>query len=379
MGETLLFKDVLVVNADGANRADVLAADGRVQEVGVSISAAARKIDGRGKILMPGLIDIHVHGAAGSDAMDANASALSRIARKLPEEGVTSFLATTMTQTEERIKRAVEAAGKYVSADGEAELLGIHLEGPFLSPEKAGAQNPQHFLAPDHTLFNDWQQVGGGKIRIVTLAPELEGAEVFIRALGESGVIASIGHSAATYEQAVASGARHMTHLFNQMAPFHHRAPGVVGAALLDPRFRVELIADLVHSHPAAVELAYRQIGAERLILITDAMRAKGLAPGDYELGGQAVSVGPSGARLQSGRLAGSTLAMDQALRNMKQVAGCSLPELVRMGSLNAAEALGLERKGRIAPGMDADFVLLSEALEVELTVCRGEIAFGGK
>lgn len=376
VGEDLLFKDVLVVNVDRAERADVLVADGRIQQVSDSISSGARKIDGRGKILMPGFIDIHVHGANGFDAMDADDLALSGMAQALPEEGVTAFVATTMTQTADQIARAVETAGNYVGVSGEAELLGIHLEGPFLSREQAGAQNPEHFRKPDLALFKHWQALSGGNIRIVTVAPELDGAEEFIQALIESDVIASIGHSAATYEQTIASKAQHMTHLFNQMSAFHHREPGVVGAAMLDARFRVELIADLIHSHPAAVELAYQQIGAGRLILITDAMRAKGLGYGKYDLGGQAVVVDETGARIQNGRLAGSVLTMDRAIRNVQELCKCSLPELVQMSSANAATALGLSKKDKIAAGMDADLVLLTEALEVELTVCRGEIAF---
>lgn len=376
MGEDLIFKDVLVVNVDGEERADVLVADGQIQQVGASIASNARQIDGRGRILMPGFIDIHVHGANGFDVMDAEASALSGMAQALPKEGVTAFVATTMTQTTDQIARAVETAGNYVGVSGEAELLGIHLEGPFLSREQAGAQNPEHFLKPDLALFEHWQALSGGNIRIVTLAPELEGAEEFIQALVDSDVIASIGHSAATYEQTIASKAQHVTHLFNQMTVFHHREPGIVGAAMLDKRLRVELIADLIHSHPAAVELAYQQISAGRLILITDAMRAKGLGYGKYDLGGQAVVVDGTGARIHNGRLAGSVLAMDSAIRNIRELANCSLPELVRMSSANAATALGLSRKGKIAPGMDADLVLLTEALEVGLTVCRGDIAF---
>ncbi|MFP8782514.1 N-acetylglucosamine-6-phosphate deacetylase [Planococcus plakortidis] len=377
MGKSLLFSNVLVVDEDGVERIDVLTADGRIEKMGHGLVAKdAQAFDGRGKILMPGFIDIHVHGANGFDVMDADAAALSGIAQALPKEGVTAFVATTMTQTEGRIARAVETAGKYRSAQGEAELLGIHLEGPFLSPEQAGAQNPEHFLKPELDLFNHWQALGGGRIRIVTLAPELEGADKFIAGLEASGVIASIGHSAATYEQAVASNAQHVTHLFNQMTAFHHREPGVVGAAMLDSRFRVELIADLIHSHPAAVKLAYQQIGAGRLILITDAMRAKGLGYGNYDLGGQTVVVDETGARIQTGRLAGSVLTMDRALRNVRDLAQCSLPELAQMSSGNAAAALGLHGKGKIARGMDADLVLMTEALEVELTVCRGEIAF---
>lgn len=377
MGKSLLFSNVLVVDEDGVERIDVLTADGRIEKMGHGLVAKdAQAFDGRGKILMPGFIDIHVHGANGFDVMDADAAALSGIAQALPKEGVTAFVATTMTQTEGRIARAVETAGKYRSAQGEAELLGIHLEGPFLSPEQAGAQNPEHFLKPELDLFNHWQALGGGRIRIVTLAPELEGADKFIAGLEASGVIASIGHSAATYEQTVASNAQHVTHLFNQMTAFHHREPGVVGAAMLDSRFRVELIADLIHSHPAAVKLAYQQIGAGRLILITDAMRAKGLGYGNYDLGGQTVVVDETGARIQTGRLAGSVLTMDRALRNVRDLAQCSLPELAQMSSGNAAAALGLHGKGKIARGMDADLVLMTEALEVELTVCRGDIAF---
>lgn len=258
-------------------------------------------------------------------------------------------------------------------------MLGVHLEGPFLSTIRAGAQPVEHMIAPSSELFNKWQEISGDRIKLVTMAPELENGLAFIEELTKGGVVASLGHTDATSDvvhSAVEAGASHITHLYNQMSPFHHREPGVVGAAFLEDSLQVEIIVDGIHSHPKAVELAYRQKGASGIILITDAMRAKGLPPGTYDLGGQDVEVTHKDARLPDGTLAGSILTMEHAAKNMKAITNCTVAELVAMTSTNAATQLGLDNKGKIESGKDADLTIIDEDWTVQLTICRGNLTY---
>ncbi|MGP4077407.1 N-acetylglucosamine-6-phosphate deacetylase [Halobacillus sp. K22] len=364
----------------------VLLRDGLIDAVSDHpIGGADKVIDGKGEswTLVPGFIDVHIHGADGHDVMDSTNEALTGMARSLPAEGTTSFLATTMTQSSENITRALKNIKKYMGSEPtgrQSEILGIHLEGPFLSKNKAGAQPHDHIIPPSTELFDRWQEESGNQIRLVTLAPERSGGSEFIRHVTGQGVVASIGHSEATFDQveeAVNAGARHVTHLYNQMSGFHHRDPGVVGAALLNKRLKVEMIVDHVHSRPEAVQLAYHHTKAERTILITDAMRAKCLPEGVYDLGGQQVDVKDGEARLDDGTLAGSVLTLQKAVKNMQQHSELPWEDLVRITSLNAAEQLGFDkRKGKIEEGKDADLVLLDENLEVVMTICNGTIAY---
>lgn len=333
--------------------------------------------------VIPGMIDVHIHGAAGADTMDATYDSLKKIAKALPEEGVTSFLATTMTQKQEKIESALQNAAQYIQShqpDGHAELLGVHLEGPFLSAKRAGAQPEQYLLKPDISLFKRWQEIALGSIQMVTIAPELEGSLDLIRYLREHDVIPSIGHSDATYEETVRgieAGASHVTHLYNGMRGLHHREPGVVGAALLHHEVSAELIADGIHVRPELIQLTYQQKGREKLILITDALRAKCLGDGWYELGGQNVHVQNKKAALADGTLAGSILRMIDAASNTMNFTGCSIQDLLYMTSVNSAKQLQLfKQKGSLAPGKDADIVVLDEKLEVVMTFCRGQLAY---
>lgn len=383
MKNSLLISGITIADAvEESFIGDILVEDGNISRVAEKIDVQADvHIEANGKkwTAFPGFIDIHIHGAAGHDAMDATPEALAGIAGALPKEGTTSFLATTMTQTDEAISKALYTIGEFQASERQAEMLGVHLEGPFISAERAGAQPIEHIVDASYPLFRKWQKLSGNQIRLITLAPETRGAMELIKKLAEEGIIASIGHSDATFEEvqaAVRSGSSHVTHLYNQMSPFHHRNPGVVGGALMEDELMVELIADFIHSHPASVELAYRQKGAERLVLITDAMRAKGLPPGVYDLGGQDVQVTNKDARLAAGNLAGSILTMDGAMRNVQSVTGCSVNELVAMTSANAANELGLAGKGKIRDGADADIAILDKDLNVQLTICRGTIAY---
>lgn len=383
MKNSVLISGITIADAmEESFTGDILIEDGKISRVAEKLDVEADvQIEASGKswTAFPGFIDIHIHGAAGYDAMDATPEALAGIAEALPKEGTTSFLATTMTQSDEAISEALDNIREFHARDGQAEMLGVHLEGPFISAKRAGAQPAEHIVEASYPLFREWQKKSGNQICLVTVAPETANALAFINKLKEDGVIASIGHSDASFEEvqaAVRSGASHVTHLYNQMSPFHHRNPGVVGAALMEDELIVELIADFIHSHPASVKLAYRQKGAERLVLITDAMRAKGLPPGVYDLGGQDVQVTNKDARLAAGNLAGSILTMDGAMRNIQSVTGCSVSELVAMTSFNAAKELGLAGKGKIASGADADIAILDKDLNVQLTICRGTIAY---
>ncbi|MCY8472108.1 N-acetylglucosamine-6-phosphate deacetylase [Bacillus halotolerans] len=338
-------------------------------------------------VLLPGMIDIHIHGGYGADTMDASFSALDAMSSRLPEEGTTSFLATTITQEHGQISQALVNARDWKSAEESsslgAELIGIHLEGPFVSPKRAGAQ-PKEWIRPsDLALFKKWQQEAGGLIKIVTLAPEEDQQFELIRYLKDESIIASMGHTdadSALLLEAFEAGASHMTHLYNAMSPFHHREPGVIGTALAHEGYVTELIADGIHSHPLAAKLAFLAKGSSKLILITDSMRAKGLKDGVYEFGGQSVTVKGKTALLPDGTLAGSILKMNEGARHMRAFTNCSWTDIANITSANAAKQLGIfDRKGSITEGKDADLVIVSSECEVLLTVCRGNIAFKSK
>ncbi|WP_172370077.1 N-acetylglucosamine-6-phosphate deacetylase [Sporosarcina jiandibaonis] len=383
MGKTLLISNITIADSERESMAgDVFLEDGKIIEVAASIKKEADfHVDAldKGWILVPGFIDIHIHGASGFDVMDATSEALNGLASALPREGTTSFLATTMTQTEDNIDKALKNASLFNADSTQAEMLGIHLEGPFISTKRAGAQPVEHIMPPSISLFEKWQELSGNRIKLVTVAPEMDNGLAFIEEVTANNVVASLGHTDATYEivgEAVNAGARHVTHLYNQMSPFHHREPGVVGAALLEKPLSVELIVDFIHSAAKSVEFAFRQKGASGIILITDAMRAKGLPPGTYDLGRQDVTVTHDDARLSDGTLAGSILTMENAAKNMKAATDCTLAELVAMTSTNAATQLGLSNKGKIESGRDADLTIIDEEWNVQMTICRGNITY---
>ncbi|KAA1039186.1 N-acetylglucosamine-6-phosphate deacetylase [Macrococcus equipercicus] len=334
-------------------------------------------MDGGGHILLPGFIDIHIHGGYGVDTMDADKDALTTLTEGLLSEGTTSFLATTMTEDLSRVKRALDAASAY---DGPgAEIIGIHVEGPFISEHKVGAQNPDYVRRPTVELIEELQRSARGKIKIMTIAPEVEGAMDVIREKHED-IIFSLGHTVATFDElneAAAAGAAHITHLYNAATPFEHREPGAFGAAWLNDGLKTECIVDGVHSHPAAVKIAYRLKGRDRFMVITDAMRAKGMPDGDYELGGQRVIKKGGKAVLASGTLAGSILKMNDALRNFMAYTGETLDNAWRVVSYNQAVALGMQQDiGSIKAGKYADLVLVDHELNVLTAVKKGYMKF---
>ncbi|WP_256988793.1 N-acetylglucosamine-6-phosphate deacetylase [Bacillus sp. EB106-08-02-XG196] len=333
--------------------------------------------------VVPGFIDVHIHGAAGADTMDATIEALETMAKALPAEGTTSFLATTITQKHKNIENALSNAASYLKGhndSGKSDILGVHLEGPFINAKRAGAQPKEYIIDPDIELFKHWQELAEGSIKLVTVAPELENGTNFVAYLHENDVIASIGHSDAIYEEmekAVEAGAKQVTHLFNGMRGIHHREPGVAGSALLFKELMVELIADGIHVRPEVMKLVINAKGTEGMILITDAMRAKCLKNGVYDLGGQDVSVSDGKALLADGTLAGSILKMNDSIKNILEAADISLSEAVQMASVNPAKQLKVyDTKGSISPGKDADITILSNEYQVEMTFCRGEIAY---
>ncbi|MXQ51964.1 N-acetylglucosamine-6-phosphate deacetylase [Salinicoccus hispanicus] len=352
---------------------------GRIEDYGPMDSCpdVDNAIDAENMHILPGAIELHIHGANGVDAMDADMEYLEKISAHLPSTGSTAFLATTMTAPFADIERALINLSDYKYTSG-AKLLGIHLEGPFISTGHPGAQDPSHIAIPDAEALRHLQDLSGDRIRLVTYAPE-EDEGAFLEALLALGIVPSAGHTDATYDtlkKAQDNGLSHITHLYNGMRGLHHREPGVVGFSYLEQPY-VEIIVDGIHSRPEMVKLAYETITPERLILITDAMRAQGLPDGEYDLGGQAVHVSGNEARLSDGTLAGSVLTMQQAISNMRDFTGCSWPDIVRMTAYNPAVELGLtDTKGIIRQGADADLVIYDEASNLKHTIINGEKVF---
>ncbi|MBD0382744.1 N-acetylglucosamine-6-phosphate deacetylase [Paenibacillus sedimenti] len=343
-----------------------------------SAHADAVHIDAEGKWLLPGFIDVHVHGGYGADFMDSNPEILDTITRFHARNGTTGMLATTMTATREDIDRVLGEVHSYMSKEMPyAELLGVHLEGPFISPKWAGAQDPRLMLPPQLEWLEDWHERYPQLVRQLTLAPEREGGLEMIAWLRDRGIVAACGHTDASYadmQSAVAEGLSHAVHTFNAMKGLHHREPGTVGTVLTDARVSGEVIADGHHVHPAVIRLLTMVKQPHGLLLITDAMSAAGLGDGQYELGGQAVTVQSGVARLtEGGSLAGSTLTMIEAFRFMVREVGVSVEESSRYASGNPARLLRLDAThGSIAQGKRADLLLISAGLELERVWVQG-------
>ena len=336
-------------------------------------------------VVVPGFIDEHVHGAAGSDAMDGTMEDLGKIANALASEGTTAFLATTMTQSPENITKALKAVKAYreLSPESGAEILGVHLEGPFISKDFVGAQPIEYLAKPSVEVFKKYQDASGDCVRIVTLAPEVEGSTELIKYLVSQNIVASIGHTNATYvdvKKAVEVGATNLTNTYNAMKPLHHREVGTVGSGFLFDELNCECICDGIHVSGPAIQLLHKNKPADKMTLITDAMRAKHMPDGVSELGGQVVIVKNGEARLENGTLAGSVLKMNNAVKNVMKFLNLPLEEVVKLASQNPAKNLGVfDQMGSIKEGKRADFVILDKDLNVVQTVRNGKVIYTNK
>lgn len=338
--------------------------DKQIEAIGMMaeliISANDQVIRADPKVIVPGFIDVHTHGAYGFDTMDGNAQDVVNMVHGQISEGITSVFPTTMTQSVENISNAMVAINE--AAKQEPAIVGVHLEGPFINPHFKGAQPEQYIIAPSQELVQKWHELSGNRVRLITYAPE-QAANVadFENYLAEHNIIGSIGHSNATREFLQQhSKASHITHLYNAQRPMAHREPGVTGHAMLEDNIRTELIVDGFHVYPDMVNLAYKLKSARRIDLITDSMRAKGLGDGESELGGQKVWVKDKQARLADGTLAGSVLEFDDAFRNIMAFTGATVHEAIQMASVNQAVEFGLTTKGTLEEGKDADLNVFS-------------------
>lgn len=324
-------------------------------------------IDASGLYVIPGLVDIHIHGAMGCDFSDGSAEGLLKIAKYLRSCGVTAFCPTSMTLPENQLLTAFASTREIPDDNSHAFIAGIHMEGPFLSPEKKGAQKASYLRAPDIDMFRRLSQACDNKIRIITIAPELSGADAFIREF-HSQLTISLGHSTASYEiaqNAFAAGASHVTHLFNAMPPLHHRNPGIIGAATDCPHAMAEIICDGIHIHPSVIRNTFRMFSEDRMILISDAMRATGMDDGTYELGGQPVTKKGRLATLKDGTIAGSATNLFDCMKNAVNF-GIPLAVAVKAATYNPAKSIGLEHTiGTLAPGARADVLLLDSDLNI--------------
>jgi N-acetylglucosamine-6-phosphate deacetylase len=348
----------------------------------VELPRGIPEFNAAGKTVVPGFVDVHIHGAGGHDVMEGTRAALEIISATVAARGTTSLVATTVTASEKETSASVAGiahfilnTSQYPARELSAEILGIHFEGPFISPARRGVHPAKWIAAPSVELLEQFLREARGTALILTLAPELPGALDLISAARKAGLVVSLGHTDATYEQAQAAiekGATHAAHVYNAMRPFSHRGTGVIGAVLTSPKVSAELIADGVHVDEAAMRMLLELKTPERVILVSDGMSATGMPDGKYQLGMFEVKVSGGVARNAEGKLAGSTLTLDRALRNMVAL-GVPLSSALRMVTANPARQVGLgARKGVLAPGADADLVLLDEKLEVAGVMTRG-------
>ena len=376
-----VFKQATVyVDGEGLKVCDV-AFDNAITAIGDNLSGDVIALP-EDSIVLPGFIDQHILGAGGSDGMDGNIEDIANIANTVAGEGTTSFLVTTMTQSNENIINAMSAVKAYRQADKAtgARVVGVHLEGPFIAKSHKGAQPEEYVQKPNVDVFKTYNEASGNSIKIVSLAPETEGAQEFIRYLTDNAIVASIGHTSATcadIKKAIESGANNVTHTYNAQTALHHREIGTVGSAMLFDELNCELICDTIHVSVPAMQLLVKNKPADKLSLITDAMRAKGLPDGISELGGQTVYVKDGEARLADGTLAGSVLKMNRAIENMVKKVGVPFITAVDYATKNPAKILGIDNEtGSIRVGKKADFAVLNENYDVILTVRDGKVIY---
>jgi len=365
----------------------ILVEEGRISAIGhrdeIRIPDGCRDYVAHGATIVPGFVDVHIHGAGGHDVMEGNAKALNRVAEVLARHGTTSFLATTVTAPVEDTTRSLEGIARYIrdhqagprGEHASAEIVGVHLEGPFISRQQRGVHPPDDILKPSIPLFDQFFHAAGGLVRLITIAPENPGALELIAHAVSKGVVVGIGHTDADFDQAragIKAGARHAVHMFNAMRAFTHRDPGVIAAILTDPEITAEIIADGVHVSAPAMQVLLLAKGLDQVLLVSDGIAATGMRDGCYRLGTSEVDVAGGVARNKEGKLAGSTLTLDRALRTMVSL-GVPLEDAVRMATILPARRLGLAgKKGMLVVGADADIVALSPDLRVAGVMTRG-------
>ena len=375
------FKNSWILTEEGLVKTNLIIENGLIKSIGDEVVEGLIELS-EDKIVIPGFIDQHIHGAAGSDAMDGTKEDLSKIACALAKEGTTAFLATTMTQSQENIDKALTAVKEYIeeSPESGAEILGVHLEGPFISKDFIGAQPLEYVAEPKVEVFKHYEEVSGNTIKLVSMAVEVEGASELVSYLASKGIVASIGHSNAKYadvEAAIKAGASNVTHTYNAQKPIHHREVGTVGSAMLFDELNCEAICDGIHLSGPAIKLLWKNKPADKFTLITDAMRAKHMPDGVSELGGQVVIVKNGEARLENGTLAGSVLRMNNAVKNVMGFLGTDLATTVKYATCNPAKNLGVyDKMGSIKVGKLANFAIVDKDVNVYQTIRCGKVIY---
>lgn len=374
----MLIKNCNIIYLDKIEIGSVLVEDGKIKEINPTNETYTEIIDAEGLYLSPGFINVHIHGASGHDTMDGTFLAINEISKSIAKNGTTSFTPTTMTVSIEAIQKSMEVIkeAKIKGTDG-AIVLGAHLEGPFISPAAIGAQNPNYLQKPDIETYMKMVGDCADAVVSITVAPEVDGAKELIRELTSRGVVCSIGHTKATYEEAIEGiecGCSHSTHLFNAMTPFAHREAGVVGA-IFDTDITTETITDGIHISYPSLRIAYKQKTTDKVLLVTDSMMACCMPDGMYSLGGQDVIVSDGAARLTNGSLAGSILTLDKAIDNVNKNTDLPLYEIVKMATFNGAKHCKVENiKGCIKEGYDADLVLFDENIDIKTVIINGKV-----
>jgi N-acetylglucosamine-6-phosphate deacetylase len=373
----MLIKNCNIIYLNKIEKGSVLIENGKIKEINPLTYNEENILDADGLYLSPGFIDVHIHGAGGFDTMDGTVDAINNIAKTIVKHGTTSFTPTTMTVSIDDINKSMKVI-KTLKENGTegAHVLGAHLEGPFINPEAIGAQNPNYLLPPSISAYNEMVKDCEDAVVSITLAPEISGAKELIKYLSEKGIVCSMGHTKASYKEAIEAiecGVCHSTHLYNVMTPLTHRNPGVVGATF-DSDITTETISDGIHISYPALRIAYKQKSTDNVLLITDAMMACSMDDGEYSLGGQEVTVIDGAARLKNGALAGSVLTLDKAVNNVYKNSMLPLHEIVKMASYNGARHCKVhDHKGLIKEDYDADLILFDDNINIKKVFILGK------